>query len=587
MSRRRRGGWMSRITHGLSTAWTTTLSVLLWPFYTLREIFDSMFGGTSNIRRSSWREIALDVLLFVPRWIGIFFVWLYHSLLRWPRIIRLRDLASGLPALLSAVAAVLFLFVFGREEGELVSSYLSGSNEAYKEAQTETDEEERIAKLKTAQFYSRALVKLKPEEPEYRFNVGYVYQELGQHARAQAIMDTLAPRHNNGFARAHLWQGDQLALAPDRPLTPDVLNDAEAHWKRALPTYPNPEEIHRRLGELNYFRYLRYNPRTRDPRVPSRDTYLAEAEYHLARVKDIDPKLALTLAEIRSLRGNKSEAFLDVEKVIADLRTRLESVPDDPDTRIRLAQAYRMTSQFDPAIQVLSEGSNLRPDVRYDQERSGVYYFKAMDIRRRRPSSLAEHFDTLNLAYLAFPANNYVAHRFIQGLTSRSSAEADAARSTLQSLVDQKAPGQLATFLLGVDCVRRTLPTKAEDYFRLLRGQKPDETPEIISGLAMAVLNKQLTSIDPSVAHLLFESAIRLWPTHPDVLTVRAVQNLRLGDYAKALGDLTKALEQRPRDAKLHEMLGTVYEKLGQGDRARQHRELADAVRSNASPPTK
>jgi predicted Zn-dependent protease len=199
---------------------------------------------------------------------------------------------------------------------------------------------------------------------------------------------------------------------------------------------------------------------------------------------------------------------------------------------------------------------------------------------------LPEQFAALRKAYLAHPTNNYVAYRFVQALSSGSTEETEHARSTLQSLVDTKAPGQLAAFLLGFDCRRRTLPTKADEYFRSLRGVTPDATPEVMAGLATAVLNGQVKSVNPTVAHQLFETSLQIWPNHPDLLVVRAQQNLMLKDFGKALGDLNKALEQRPRDAKLHEMLAVTYQQLGQGARAQQHRQLAAEVRSNVSPPT-
>jgi tetratricopeptide (TPR) repeat protein len=270
--------------------------------------------------------------------------------------------------------------------------------------------------------------------------------------------------------------------------------------------------------------------------------------------------------------------------VIAELTARIRNVPDDMETRIMLAQAHRMVKEFDDAAEVLQTGMKLRPNERYNQELSSVFFFQSRVIRQSEKNSLAAQFAALRKAYLAHPTNNYVTHRFVQALTSSVEEESEFARSTLQSLVDAKAPGQTAAFLLGFDCRRRTLPTKAEEYFRGLRGAAPDATPEVMAGLAAAVLSQQLKSINPIVAHQLFESSLLVWPNHPDLLKVRAQQNLMLKDFGKALGDLNKALVQRPRDAKLHEMLAVTYEYLGQSDRAREHRERAAEVRTNVTP---
>lgn len=584
MSRRRRG-FFGQILYSIENFGREALSWFLWPIFVVRDFVQSLFGGgDDSIRRNrTWSQALVEYLLIIPNLVGAVLAWSYHSILLWPRMIRLRDLASGLPALLAAVAAVLILFFLGKEETRLVQVYESGSNNAYSESRKQTDHEKRVESLKLAQFYSRALVKLKPDDPNYRFNVGYIYQDLGEYPRAQSIMDALAPRYRDGFAKAHLWQADQL-LSPDRPLTPEVLDAAEAHLIRALATYSEQEEIHRRLGELYYFRYVRYNVRTIDPRIPSREVYLTKAEHHLSQVLTVDPKLALTLAEIRALQGKTQQAELEVRKVITDLTARLTSVPDDLETRLRLAQAYRMVRQFADAANVLREGQNLRPDVRYDQELSGVYYFQSLDIRQRAPNALAEQFAALRAAYLAFPTNNYVAHRFVQALTSTTPQEAEYARNTLQALFDMRAPGQMAGFLLGFDCRRRTLPQKASDFFRAVSASTPDATPEVMAGLSTAVLSGQVKSVPPAIAQLLFETSLQVWPDHPDLLMVRAQDRLMVKDYSKALDDLKKALVRRPRDVKLHEMLALTYQHLGQVDLAKSHRDKANAVRVNAVP---
>lgn len=584
MSRRRRGIF-ARLFEGLGHLSNIAISWIMWPFYATIDVFYALFGGsTGNLQRRSWSQVFLDLVLFIPRWVGVFLLWLYQLILIWPRMMRLRDLASGLPALLAALAAGFVLFFFEKDESKLISSYEFKSNNAYEKTRRESDMKQREADLKLAQFYARALVKLKPEDQTYRFNVAYIYQEMGENNRAQAIMDGLAPRNNQGFAKAHLWQADQL-LSPDRPLTSDSLDAAEAHLLQALATYSEPQEIHRRLGELYYYRYVRYNARSRDPWVPAREIYLAKAEFHLSQVADVDTKLALTLAEIRGLQGRTRQAELDVQTVVGKLTARLASVPDDLESRLHLARAYRMVRQFAEAANVLREGRNIRPDIRLDQELSSIYYFLSLDYQQRNPNSLPEQFAALQDAYRAFPTNNYVAHRFVQALSSSSAEEAEFARSALQSLVDNRTPGQLATLFLGFDSLRRTLPAKAEDYFRTIRGQKSDGSAEVIAGLATAVLAGQVKSLNPTAVNALFEASLRVWPDSPDLLAVRAQQHLLLRQYALALNDLLKALERSPRNVKLHEMIAVTYQQLGQVEQARKHHQLAASARVNAAPP--
>lgn len=392
-------------------------------------------------------------------------------------------------------------------------------------------------------------------------------------------MDELAPRYESGFAKAHLWQADQL-LSPDRPLTSDSFDAAEAHLLRALVSYRDKEEIHRRLGEIYYFRYMRYDPKSPDQKPPARELYLAKAVEHLSKVTAADAKLTLTLAEIRALQGNVKQAELDVQSVIASSIKQLVDKPDDLETRLQLARAYRMVRRYADAANVRREGQALRADKRYDQELSGVYYFQSLDIKQRKPEELVDQFAALQHAYMAYPANNYVTHRFVQALTSDKPGEADTARSALQYLVDQKAPGQMATFLLAFDYLQQKKTTEAIELFKQIQEAKPDNTPEVIAGLTMAVLTQRVRSLDPTMTGKLFEAAFKVWPDDPDLLCVRAQQDLMLKNYAKALGDLQKALERRPNDAKIHEMIATTYERLGEAEKAKEHREQAATARA-------
>jgi Tfp pilus assembly protein PilF len=65
---------------------------------------------------------------------------------------------------------------------------------------------------------------------------------------------------------------------------------------------------------------------------------------------------------------------------------------------------------------------------------------------------------------------------------------------------------------------------------------------------------------------------------------VRAQDRIQVKDYSKALDDLKRALAQRPRDPKLHEMVAKAYQLQGQLDLARSHREKAEEFRPTAVP---
>jgi tetratricopeptide (TPR) repeat protein len=579
---RRRGGPFGRILGGLQDFFQEAWSWFVWPFYLLSDAVASLFGRGSALRRRPWYETLIDAALWIPGWIGAFFVWLYHGILRWPQYMRLRDLASGLPALIAAIAAVVIVFALERKETDLVAAYGNRTLDLHQSALAETDETNRRNTMTLAQFYARALLKLKPDELRHRYHVGYLYQAMGDHRRAQGIMDSLAPRSRQGFAPAHIWQGDQLLSGP---LTPESMSAAQAHYFWALETYDRKEEIHRRLGELYYLRYRRYNERVIDPGMPSKEMYLVEAEKHYSKVAPLDPRAVLTLAVIRNLRGKTEQAVSEVRRAISDLEFQLDTSPTDTETRLLLAQALRLTQDYQRAATVLQLGMNQRADPRYDEELALTYFEESADIRRRNARALGPQFDSLYKAFVAKPTNFLVVYRYVQALTSDSAEEAQIARESLEAAVRRKTPGQMAAALLAFDYRRRSVPQRFVEYVRLVRAaDRPDTTPQVLAGLVSAVNLGHVKTLKADTANQLLDTCLQIWPSDPDLLTANAQKLMAMGELDRALSDLNKALEHRKQDARLHEYLSAIYEKTGRVDKAKEHREKADSFRATTTP---
>lgn len=597
MSRRPRK-WHQRLRYALSDwagmAWTGLRAVLTFPlhvFYELRDLTAGWFFA--GLEGRSWGGVLLHYLLLVPRLVGhyvaIVSIHLFYSVINWPRVMRLRDLASGLPALLVGSLAVAVIaapeWVFRRTPNEVFGGYETARQEAENRAAEEKDLAKQKEFFKEQLLYVRALAQRNEADPMHRFRIGRLYYQMGEIERGKAIIDALAPRDSSGFSQAHLWQADRLMEAEP---TKQTFDGAVAHLRWALKTADRDDQIREanfKLGEL-YFRWAVSNENRRpDPFEMSYSSLLEEAEKHLSKVAESNTMAARMLAQTHARQGKLEKARTDIKKIADSFELKLESNPGDYDTSMQLAQLYLTIGDFNNAQKTLAKSfTQSKNDPRFKRPMSDVYVIQAMNWRKTNSAPLKLQYGYIYNAYLACPANGAVTALLLQDLFGSDKEAQAAARAMLQEVLKARdVPNATAHFLLGFDARSHSNPGQAEQHFSEVRREPDAELPGMIAEFARLHLSGQIAYVGTPTARALLETAQSVWPNEPSLLTVSGWSELQAKRYSTALVYLSKALEAGRNDATLHSLLAETFRSLGQARNAQRHQELAEAARAQST----
>lgn len=568
--------------------------LVMVPYYETIRAFEQLgrwaVGGTGA---KSFAGIVLYYVLWLPLTLWHVAVSLWRALLAsvssWPQHMRLRDLATGLPAFIIAVPIILGFSLLNLGRNELTGMYHKGMNEAIQSAHKAKDPVAQQAAMKDAMFYARSLVRIDPDERMFRFNLANLYISSGDNARGMTMMNELAPRDKQGFPPAHFHMARML-LDPHAEWNRETFVLAESHLKRALTGKETDkvdiDEVHRILGDLYRWNhnaaktgknYLNYSPAA----------LLSYAKEHYAEYKGPDTRVAYTLAGILVAEGSVNDARRIMEKVIMDLEQRLEFNGDDLANRIELARAYTQILRFDDAVNTLQQGRNRSPDSRLDRALSSVMYTYSERSRVTTKSVPEFAYKLLEQAYQLDGENTAVIARYVQALCD-DEAERNRAGKSLEGLASPARERGATKFLLAFDADLRSLPQRAEPLYRELAASNSPEVPGLIADVAQGAFEKRFPAITTEQATQLLSKALRLWPTHPDLLFARASQYSLSFQYPTAASLLQKAVDEKEKnvtlklrvayDARLFSDLAVFYNKIGRGDLAERYRLKAQSA---------
>ncbi|WP_329903788.1 tetratricopeptide repeat protein [Porphyromonas pogonae] len=135
-----------------------------------------------------------------------------------------------------------------------------------------------------------------------------------------------------------------------------------------------------------------------------------------------------------------------------------------------------------------------------------------------------------------------------------------------QELINELAKEYTA---MGNDCMQLNEPDAAiRNYNKALRINPNNIDAAVQKGKAYAVLNEIKESLKT------LNEAVKLSPLHPEALFVLGETLVKFGYYDDAEQYLLKAMAQNPKSIKVHRTLVTMYDFLGDEERAEQHRDV-------------
>jgi tetratricopeptide (TPR) repeat protein len=190
----------------------------------------------------------------------------------------------------------------------------------------------------------KALVSLRPSDPQYTMRLGQMYISQGRLADGYREIIKLAPDNRPGHPDARMWLVKQsVSEKPIQRLSPEEM---ETQLKQVLDAEPRNADAHQMLARVY---------------VNRREWNLAER--HLAEAAGIRPDLNLEVAQLKVILQRPQEDIRAVAERAADaLQSKLEANRADDTVRVRLADAWMLANAPEKAREVLVSGLQQRAD---------------------------------------------------------------------------------------------------------------------------------------------------------------------------------------------------------------------------------
>ncbi|MBI1371206.1 MAG: hypothetical protein GC159_00360 [Phycisphaera sp.] len=195
----------------------------------------------------------------------------------------------------------------------------------------------------TARVCYRRLVADDVASQRYRYGLAVTLQNLDQRAHAAALLRSLAPDDDSGYAAAHALVAQNILRAA-APGDTDAMQRAEAHLLRCLRDEPDNADAHLLMGRI-----------CMATERPER------AEQHWRRAASGSPVAALELASLLNGRGQRDAALPFARSAAEALGRRVAAHPNQRDARLQYADALNLIGDRGRAEQVLHDGVVLQP----------------------------------------------------------------------------------------------------------------------------------------------------------------------------------------------------------------------------------
>ncbi len=519
-----------------------------------------MFGGSWKY---TWRRMRHDGILSWRWWVSNIPVWLtpsfYWAVLAFPfrwffaawHDRRLKNLIWGIPAV---VMMVLLAFVFHwiRQQSVGLGSHYWDSAKAALAAKDYAQAE---------MLLDRILQHNGTNVEDARYGLATVYEETGNTARAELLFNALAPDGRRGYRDAHRRLAMILADSVNERSTPEQLARLKWHLDVAA------DEESARMA----FAWGRYAIATRDLESARRYLEIAAVEF---------PELWVTLGEVNTRLGNTEKALSSYEKATQFLAGQLEGKQDDRLTRVDYATVLMRLGRLDEARVVLEEGLKRDPEGEWKQLLAALYvnYHDLLSVQGGH--QISELLSPIAQSLDNEPNFGPALNRLMAYATAKVEGNVELKKVLARVVAEGKQPA-LAHLALGNVCWMEGDTDGAVFHFERSLSINP-KLSVVMNNLAW------LVSHDPAKPDLersmaMVNSALQEEPQNGSFLDTRGTIYMLMEKDKEALDDFEKALTTVKDQAAVHAKLAGVYDKLGRGEMAEQHRLLEEQLRGASS----
>lgn len=454
---------------------------------------------------------------------------------------RLTFWLAAAPSLLAVAGLLSVSFTLTRQSSvRLATSYTQAAREALD-----------AHDFRTARVALDRLMGLRPDDPWPRFALAEIYEATGETARAEALMNRLAPATASGYGPAHLWIARRL-VPPDRiPVEQAAL--ARMHLARAVQLLPKDDEARILLV-----------------RVLLTLGQAADAEPHLLLIVDRHPEWQLTLARVLDANRKPERAREMAARAAKFYAQQWAKDPANESLCRHAAEASILAHDWAGAIEVLEQGQQAHdsPALRAALAETLVRWAQVLE---GEPNGAPRAWEQRERARGVDPWNAALVDYLIR-TAAGGGFDAARARGMLDGMLAAGEPTADAHYVLGtaywdfrqLDLAR----THLEAAYRLA----PTRV-DVANNLAWALAHSPPEQLDRALE--IMNRALEAHPGQPNLLDTRGHVLAKLGRHQEAVNDLELSVSVLVHKSPTHAVLADCYEKLGLLARAEVHRGLA------------
>ena len=553
------------------------VEALLYPFTAVRDWFADALTGDDSIRDPDGGAMAsvVSVLTLPFRLLFAFAVFMVQA---WTTSRKGRAFVLGVPAMATVLMGATLFWVTTHYFNKLTLGRTLGH---YKmRLRSDTSDPEDVL------LFATKLHELKPENEEYKYQVGLALSAAEQTQKAVSLMASLAPESKPGYIPAHLWLArnyQQQQLREDGESNFDRL--AARHLELVVEKEPSNLDAQSALASQYQIRAIEARESGNEEEAI---VNLSKAESALDNV--INPmfhpdvsqrKMSIgqilqvpRLLKIKRELGSQEGAMEKFDSLFQEILKLSRNLPDE--LRLKIFVALRDSAlsvqEYDRAVEIMQQAFQTFDDTDLKQgfvrTSAKVFLLKAQQMKDfdDRDDFLG-HIDAICMSLNANPAERD-AYEILIDVIKKIKDNDQNMIWLKESLLDSPKIS-LTHLLIGLAMIREGDIQDGKSHWKIAFR---------LERIAQTILNNIIdvasTDKQARIESMLEINLIALEMFDQPMLYQSLGMNyLRIGDTEKAIENFETALKLQPALIRSHHHLAECQEILGDNEKAQYHRD--------------
>ena len=603
------------------------IDVLLSPIVGVRDWFSELIGGDDSIRTETSGFAKLMAFITLPfRLLFGFAIFMVNA---WSTSRAGRAFILGLPAVatIAACGGLLWISTF------FFNRVTLGRSAGYYALHAQTPDSDPKFKL----MFAEKLVELKPDNPDFKFQLGLALADDGQTGKAASLMDTLAPMDDSQIATtlaAPVSSGDPAATPEESEDNTEADTDVTAarvkahiwlssfyqkslqengydeatdelaieHLKRAAVISPDNRSVPITLAGLYGIRALKAREEIKNSGDANQQPYLAELEkIETSLAQAIKPPI-VSLQQViqipRLIQVKRELAELDDKRDFEQTRVYFDQLFKDilklsskasNDVRMlvfdQVINGYITLKEFDKAVETVSVALQTFDDTEVKRRlirRAGLIFLRSAEENNDLDQRLQY---TQRLTSVCACLNSNIRERraydFLVGMIAHNQVQPEKL-PWLQDSVLTSPKMSVNHLLLGFYLINAGVkdPNELEQgisHWKIAYKIEPN-AQLILSNIIEVALQRDSPKLEN--LDLMIEQAIEMFPDQSMLQFSQGVQFMKQGEIDRAISIFESSIDDKSQAFRSHFKLAECYDKIGNVEKSNFHSQEAETFLS-------